>query len=249
MGTNFHTAWDTSTRFSAAAMNTALSTLDRILSYLKNPIVTYDGTVTYSLLTGILTWNQPIRIIYNASDGNCIRNNVAAGNITISDNEFIYIDLSETNDAAVTIQKAAITTGAASNFITYNRLVLGYRNATTDRFESKYLDADPDKLVQSLASADNISVDWGLGNLVEVTLDRATTTFAFDGARDGQICRLALLEDATGSRAVAFGAEVRDGADISLPLTLSGANLIDYVGFIYRDSESKYDLIEFVTGF
>lgn len=57
-----------------------------------------------------------------------------AGSIVLSDNEFAYVDLNETNNAAVTVAKAAVTTGAASNFKTYNRLVLGYRNTLSENF-------------------------------------------------------------------------------------------------------------------
>ena len=60
--------------------------------------------------------------------------NPGAGSIVLSDNEFAYVDLNETNNAAVTVAKAAVTTGAASNFKTYNRLVLGYRNTLSDNF-------------------------------------------------------------------------------------------------------------------
>ena len=51
--------------------------------------------------------------------------NPGAGSIVLSDNEFAYVDLNETNNAVVTVAKAAVTMGAASNFKTYNRLVLG----------------------------------------------------------------------------------------------------------------------------
>ena len=57
-----------------------------------------------------------------------------AGSILLSDNEFAYVDLNETNNAAVTVAKAAVTTGAASNFKTYNRHVLGCRNTLSDNF-------------------------------------------------------------------------------------------------------------------
>ena len=45
-----------------------------------------------------------------------------------------YVDLSETNDAAVTVYAASLTTAAASTTKAYNRLVLGYRNTASDAF-------------------------------------------------------------------------------------------------------------------
>ena len=52
----------------------------------------------------------------------------------LSDKEFAYVDLKETNNTALTVAKAAVTTGTASNFKGYNRLVLGYQNTLSDNF-------------------------------------------------------------------------------------------------------------------
>jgi hypothetical protein len=54
------------------------------------------------------------------------------------------------------------------------------------------------RAVQTPASADTINVNWSLGGLARVTLDRPTTTFNFSGAYDGQRCVLELLQDAQG---------------------------------------------------
>jgi len=104
-------------------------------------------------------------------------------------------------------------------------------------------------LVQSKASGDTVNIDWSFGSTAIVTLDRATTTFSFSGAKNGQRCVLICVQDGTGSRAVAFGAEVRAGTDLSSPPTLSGANLTDYLGYIYNGSDSKYDFVSLAKGF
>lgn len=250
MGSNFHTPWTTSTEFCTDGMNEALSTLDRALSYIKSVIVHCDGNITYSVLTGILTWDSTIYIIFTNSNGDAVRNTIAAGNVTLSDGQICYVDLNETNDTVLTMQKATITTGVASNTIAYNRLVLGYRNTASDRFFSLYLDTDPDKLQQDLESADLVVIDWSLGSLAVVTLDRATTDFVFTGGRDGQIVYLGMIQDETGNRDVDFGAEVRDGTDIILPLVLSAeGGKTDYAVFIYRDSLGYYDIIDFKKGY
>lgn len=133
MGTNFHTAYvDNTTKFIASDMNNPLSYLDRVISYLFNRIVHCDGDISYS--GGTLTWAGTLRILFNRSDGQAIQNTIAAGNIALSDNEFAYVDLNETNNTVLTVSKAAVTTGAASNFLAYNRVVLGYRNTTGDTF-------------------------------------------------------------------------------------------------------------------
>ncbi len=250
MGTNFHTAWTTSSEFCTDDMNAVPSTLDRGITYLKNIILHYDGNVTYSVLTGQLTWDDTIRIIFTTSAGVVVANTISSSNVTLSDNQMCYVDLNETDGTALTMSTATITTDAASNTITYNRLVLGYRNTASDNFFSLYLDTNPDKRTQAPVSADTVSIDWSLGSLAVVELNRAITTFAFDGARDGQIVYLGMLQDSTGGRAASFGSEVRDGSDISLPLTLSATgDLLDYATFIYNGDDSKYDIIGFVKGY
>lgn len=130
---NFHTEWvDGSSSFRAADMNAPLTELDRALTYQKGVFVGCDGILSWA--AGTLTWSGTIHIFFNSTAGLAIHNTIAAGNIALSDGEFAYVDLSETNNAAITVAKAAFSTGAASNFITYNRLLLGYRNTADDGF-------------------------------------------------------------------------------------------------------------------
>ena len=135
MGVNFHTAYaDGTTIFAASSMEAPLSDLDRAISYTKNVIVHCDGVINYSAASGQLTWSGTLRILFIRADGQLIQNTVAAGGVTLSDNQMAYVDLSETNDAAVTVYAASLTTAAASTTKAYNRLVLGYRNTASDAF-------------------------------------------------------------------------------------------------------------------
>ena len=134
MGTNFHTAWTTSTAFKPSDMNPALASLDKGISYLKNIIIHSDGAITYTSGSGVLDWAGTLRIIFNREDGQAIENTVTTGNIALADNEFAYVDLNETNGTVLTMQKAAVTTASASNFIAFNRLVMGYRNTTSNLY-------------------------------------------------------------------------------------------------------------------
>lgn len=139
MGSNFHIPWTTSTLLKASALTPALSDLDKGITYLKNLTVHTDGSITYVPSTGVLTWSSTLRILFNREDGQAIANTVTASSITLADNEFAYLDLSETNNATVSVAKAAVTTGAASNFKAVNRLVIGYRNTASDRLFSRVL--------------------------------------------------------------------------------------------------------------
>ena len=135
MGANFHTAYaDGTTIFAASSMEAPLSDLDRAISYMKNVIVHSDGVINYASSSGQLTWSGALRILFVRADGQLIQNTVAAGGVTLSDNQMAYVDLSETNDTAVTVYAASLTTAAASTTKAYNRLVLGYRNTASDAF-------------------------------------------------------------------------------------------------------------------
>lgn len=134
MGTNFHTAWvDSSTQFKASSMNPALASLDRVISYLFNRFVFCEGAITFGASSAYgLRWEGDIHIIFNRTDGQAIENIIAAGDLDLVDGEFAYADLSETDGATITMEKATLSTGEASNFITYNRIVLGYLVSISD---------------------------------------------------------------------------------------------------------------------
>ena len=133
MGANHHTAYAAGvTAFTAAAMNAPLSTLDRAITYHKCAFVGCDGTLSWS--AGTLTWSDTIHIYFTRADGTAIHNQIAAGSIALSDGEFAYVTLSETNDATLTVSKASLGAGSVSPFLAYNVLPLGYRNADDDNF-------------------------------------------------------------------------------------------------------------------
>jgi hypothetical protein len=134
MGTNYHTAWTTATAFKPADLNPALASLDKSITYLRNLIIHSDGAITYTAGTGVLDWAGTLRIIFNTEAGDAVENTVATANITLADNEFAYVDLNETDGTVLTMQKAAVTTASASNFVTFNRVVMGYRNTTSNEY-------------------------------------------------------------------------------------------------------------------
>lgn len=106
------------------------------------------------------------------------------------------------------------------------------------------------KTVQSPAPADTININWSLGSLARITLNRATTTFAFSGAYDGQKLVLELIQDDQGSRGVAFGSEIVAGVDFTLPIPLSSdSNKRDFIGFIYSAATGKYNYVSLARGF
>ena len=196
MGANFHTAYtDGTTIFAASSMEAPLSDLDRAISYGKNVIVHCDGALSYSLASGQLTWSGALRFLFVRSDGQLVQNTVAAGGVALGDNQMAYADLSETNDAAITVLAATLTTAAASTTKAHNRLVLGYRSAAGGKFypvalrepmdvpiavgdmlKSTY-DADNDGKVDAAAAADSAAVNTfpvGDGTDTDKTIQAAT---------------------------------------------------------------------------
>lgn len=140
MGDNFFTPWiDGTTKFTAALMNAPLVEFDKAVTYIRNIMIHCDGAIAYNSGTGGLSWSDTLRIHFNRSDGDAVQNVVAVGSITLADNEFAYVTLSETNDATITVSKASITTGSASNFLVSERLVLGYRNTASNQYFPVYL--------------------------------------------------------------------------------------------------------------
>lgn len=132
MGANLHTPYvDDSTDYSAASMNPPLSQLDKDVTYATRfPIVHCDGDISYS--AGTVAWDGIIRIVFNREDGKAIENTIAIGNVALSDNEFAYVTLNETDGTALSLSKTTITTDTASNFLTLGIYVLAYRNTASD---------------------------------------------------------------------------------------------------------------------
>ena len=255
MGANYYTPYSNTTpktSFTKASMDVPFAGLDRAITKLKNIMIGGGGTITYVKATGVLTWSATINIHFTSDAGLTVKNTIAAGNVTLTDDQYAYVDLSETTATALTVTAASIPAGgAASTMKGYNRLILAWRDAN-DNLYPVYLHPqynDPDKIVQTLTDADAVTIDWSRGSTAEITLDRATTEFTFSGAYNGQRCVL-IIKQYSGPGAVTFGAEVRAGADLESPPTLTETeNKKDYLGYIYNGTDSKYDFVSMTQGF
>jgi hypothetical protein len=137
MSENFHTPWsDSVTQYTQADMNVPLSELDEALSYLKNIMVWCEGDLSYSKgVSGELSWDGLIKLAYLDVNGNTIINKITAGSASLIDNEFIYCDLSASNDATITAEVAALGAGAAEcNFEDKNRVVLAFKSSNDELY-------------------------------------------------------------------------------------------------------------------
>ena len=210
MGNNFYIKYiDGTTKFNVAGLDPPLAALDLMIGYLHNKIIHTDGLVEYNPQSGVLSWSSTIRIYFNNSDGDSVSNTIAAGSVTLTDSQFAYCELNETDATVITVSAASVTLASASNFITDVRLVLGYRNASSDNYfpvalplyAGEYVAQTTDATVTTLASK-------------TLTEGKAYHVEARVVAREGDVInvatyiRRALVYRATGGAAVLQGADV-----------------------------------------
>ena len=139
MGANFHIAPTDQSKWRVTDVEAWLGALDKGITYMKNVIIHCDGDISYNSGTGQLTWSDTLRILFNREDGDACENTIAAGNITLTDNQFCYVDVNDTNGTVLTVTAATVTPDGVSNFIAVNRLILGYRNTASDEYFPVYL--------------------------------------------------------------------------------------------------------------
>lgn len=77
----------------------------------------------------------------------------------------------------------------------------------------------------------------------------ADVTFTMSGGSDGMVVLLELIQDATGSRTVAFDSSVQFGTDITSFTASTAANTVDYVLLQYSADLSKWCFMSYVRGF
>ena len=103
--------------------------------------------------------------------------------------------------------------------------------------------------VSALTDGATISIDASLGNIFTVTLGGNRTIAAPTNPTAGQKMILQLRQDVTGSRTVSWNAVFRFGTDITTPTLTTTASKTDYIGFIYNDTDSKWDCVAVSRGY
>lgn len=149
------------TSFTVASMQPPITALDQVVSYAAKAIITHcDGEITWT--APVLTWAAPIRILFVKTNGYTTENVIAASSATINDNQFMYVDLSETTAATLTPAVASATTATASNFKAYNRVVLAYRNTTNNELYPVWLPKKFGSLEGTRKNVDFIPIGWAI---------------------------------------------------------------------------------------
>lgn len=108
--------------------------------------------------------------------------------------------------------------------------------------------ADASKEVE-LTDAATIAVNASLGNTFRVELGGNRTMGAPTEPMKNQKIIFKIYQDNTGNRTLAWNAIYRFSTDIPSPTLSTGAGDLDYVGFIYNETDTKWDCIALVQGF
>jgi hypothetical protein len=103
--------------------------------------------------------------------------------------------------------------------------------------------------VFALTDGTTISVDASQGNHFRVTLAGNRTLANPTNPTDGQKITFEILQDATGTRTLAYGTAYAFSADIPSPTLTTTANKRDFLGFVYNASTSLWYLLAVVHGF
>lgn len=101
----------------------------------------------------------------------------------------------------------------------------------------------------TLTYAATTNTDASLGSYFRLTLTGNTTLANPTNPTDGQRVMWELIQDATGSRTVAFGSAFAFGSDINSFTATTTANKRDFVGAVYNATAAKWFVVAAVKGY
>ena len=84
--------------------------------------------------------------------------------------------------------------------------------------------------------------------ILDLTLT-GNVTFNLTNGTDGQVIKLRVRQDATGSRVWTSGANIRLSADIAAITLSTAASKLDYIGFAWNGTDGKADVLAVNKGF
>jgi hypothetical protein len=102
----------------------------------------------------------------------------------------------------------------------------------------------------ALSDGATIAVDAALGNHFRVTLGASGHTLGNpSNLTDGQKLLFEVVQDATGSRTLAYGTKYKFSTDVPQPTLTTTAGATDYLGFVYRAADDELHLLGVNRGF
>jgi hypothetical protein len=101
----------------------------------------------------------------------------------------------------------------------------------------------------TLTDAATVATNAALGNRFRVTLAGNRTLGNPTNPADGQQCVWEIIQDATGTRTLAFDTQFAFGTDITTAVVSTGANKRDFLTAIYNSTATKWYVVGFVKGY
>lgn len=124
------------------------------------------------------------------------------------------------------------------------------RQIINDNFDEHELRIDQMTGVTVLTDAATIAVDASLpARIFRVTLGGNRTMGLPSNATDGRMILFEIIQDATGSRTLAFHASYGFGSDITAFTASTAAGKVDYVGVVYSAALGKWLVIGVAKGY
>jgi hypothetical protein len=103
--------------------------------------------------------------------------------------------------------------------------------------------------VQTLTTGDgNVTVNWALGHIVDIELDK-NVIFIFTGGTNGARLIMRIKQDGTGGWTVTWPGSVRYGTDLTSMIVTATASKGDRCGWIYDGGDDKYDAVTHMRGY
>lgn len=103
--------------------------------------------------------------------------------------------------------------------------------------------------VVALTDGSSISVNASAGNVFTLTLGGNHTLANPSSPTDGQMIRILVKQDGTGSRTLSYGTAYEFSAGLASPTLSTAANTTDSLTFTYNGSSSKWLLTSFAPAF
>lgn len=239
MGVNYHSSWSTATLFKAADMNAPLETLDKAITLTRSAAVHCDGNIGWNGVTGVLSWDAPLRIIAaDDGDGKMFTNVVSSGSLTLSTGKIAYVPVSTVDGAGATATSVSFST-ASTMLIPSSFVILGVVNSSRLQFYPRNLLPSLTAMVGgetsgSCSAVTTINFDPSPVKFIELTTNSSIT---IEGGVNGQVYRLRLSQGATGGWAVTWDAGVTiRWAGGSAPTITTAAGYSDWVTLIRSNS-------------
>jgi len=103
--------------------------------------------------------------------------------------------------------------------------------------------------VVPLVDAATIVVDASLGQVFEITLGGNRVMGNPSNAVDGRKIIFRVYQDGTGGRTLSWDTNYRFSTDLPQPTLSTAIGALDYFGFMYNGTASKWDYLAEVKGF